>query len=43
MYRCSRPGLGLAFELKGHAGAVYALRFSNDGEYLCSGGFDAKE
>lgn len=37
-----RPGLGLAAELRGHAGAVYALKFSGDGDWLCSGGFDTK-
>jgi len=38
----SRPGLGMTAELRGHTGAVYSIRFSHDGEWLCSGGFDSK-
>jgi len=40
--RGSRPALGMTAELRGHQGAVYAVRFSHDGEWLCSGGFDSK-
>jgi len=34
--------LGLVAELPGHTGAVYALKFSNGGDWICSGGFDSK-
>ena len=41
-FSSGRPGLGLGAELRGHVGAVYALKFSGDGDWLCSGGLDTK-
>jgi len=41
-FSSGRPGLGLGAELRGHVGAVYALKFSSDGDWLCSGGLDTK-